>query len=244
MGSPEGEGEARERPQHKVTISRPFYLGIHPVTQGQYTKLIGKNPSHFAATGGGKNKVARMDTSRFPVECVSWYESVQFCNVLSQAEGLDPYYKIERFFWTKLVKIAGGNGFRLPTEAEWEYACRAGTSSPYSFEGGEEELPRHAWFAENSDQRTHVVGETKANKFGLHDMHGNVWEWVWDGFADYYLRSPEADPVGPSQAASRVIRGGSWYNGPHGCRSAYRDWNAPGYRYFNLGFRVARVRPG
>jgi serine/threonine protein kinase len=114
MGSPEGEGGQEERPQHKVTISRPFYLGIHPVTQGQYTKLMGKNPSWFAPTGKGKDKVARMDASRFPVECVSWYDSVQFCNGLSKAEGLVPYYKIQG----ERVEIAGGGGFRLPTEAE------------------------------------------------------------------------------------------------------------------------------
>jgi formylglycine-generating enzyme required for sulfatase activity len=241
MGSPWGEGEANESPQHKVTISRPFYLGIHPVTQGQYAKLMGKNPSYFAATGGGKDKVARMDTSQFPVESVNWYEAAQFCNALSKAEGHDPCYKIQG----ERVEIAGGNGFRLPTEAEWEYACRAGTSTAYSFEGGEKELGNYAWFDKNSGGRPHVVGETKANKFGLHDMHGNVWEWTWDTYeADYYLRSPDVDPIGPAQATYRVFRGGGWRGEPHNCRSTDRDRSTPGYRDSFLGFRVARVRSG
>jgi formylglycine-generating enzyme required for sulfatase activity len=237
MGSPSGQGRNDEYPQHSVTITKPFYLGVHPVTQGQYTKLIGKNPSHFAATGGGKDKVARMDTSRFPVESVSWVESAQFCNALSKAEGLDPYYKIQG----DQVEILGGKGFRLPTEAEWEYACRAGTTTPYGFDGGESELGRYAWFDKNSDQRTHAVGETEPNPFGLHDMHGNVWEWVWDGYeADYYLRTPESDPPGPSQAADRVFRGGSWGNTAEGCRSANRSSITPGSRNGSVGFRVAR----
>jgi formylglycine-generating enzyme required for sulfatase activity len=238
MGSLEGEGEESERPQHRVTISRPFYLGIHPVTQGQYARLMGKNPSHFAATGEGKARVTGMDTTRFPVESVSWYESVRFCNALSQAEGLDPCYKIQG----DRVEIAGGDGLRLPTEAEWEYACRAGTSSPYGFQGGEEELPRYAWFAKNSGGRTHAVGEARANDFGLHDMHGNVWEWTWDAFeSGYYLRSPEIDPVGPTEAVDRVIRGGSWGYSPRSCRSANRDGYTPVSRNFRLGFRVLRV---
>jgi formylglycine-generating enzyme required for sulfatase activity len=239
MGSPEGEGADDERPQHRVTISRPFYLGIHPVTQGQYARLMGKNPSWFAATGGGKDEVAGMDTSQFPVEQVNWYESVQFCNALSQAEGLDPCYKIQG----DRVEFAGGDGFRLPTEAEWEYACRAGSSSRYGFQGGEEELPRYAWFGRNSDERTHVVGEARANDFGLHDMYGNVWEWTWDKFrSDYYTNSHDIDPVGPSEASVRVIRGGCWYNDPRFARSASRSRDAPGIRSNNLGFRVARVR--
>jgi formylglycine-generating enzyme required for sulfatase activity len=240
MGSLEGEGEDHERPRHKVTISRPFYLGIHPVTQRQYARLLGENPSWFAATGKGKDKVAGMDTSRFPVECVNWYDAVRFCNALSQAEGLKPCYTIRG----GRVEMAGSDGFRLPTEAEWEYACRAGTSSPYGFPGGEEELPRYAWFAWNSGKRTHAVGEAGANDFGLHDMHGNVWEWTWDDFEfDYYMRSPEIDPVGSStEAAARVVRGGCWDLFPRGCRSANRYRNAPGYRHSHLGFRALRVR--
>jgi serine/threonine protein kinase/formylglycine-generating enzyme required for sulfatase activity len=239
MGSPKGVGQNDERPQHKVTIRQPFYLAICPVTQRQYAKLMGKNPSHFAATGDGKDKVARMDTSRFPVESVSWFESVQFCNALSQAEGLKPYYKVQG----EQVEIAGGDGFRLPTEAEWEYACRAGTLLPYGFRGGEQELSGYGWYNKNSDGRTHAVGEARANWNGLHDMHGNVWEWVWDSYeADYYLRSPTADPLGPSQTAGRVYRGGCWRSSPRDCRSAFRFRGNPGSRYYDLGFRVARAR--
>jgi formylglycine-generating enzyme required for sulfatase activity len=238
MGSPDGEGEEDERPQHRVTISRPFYLGIHPVTQGQYVRLMSQNPSWFASTGEGNAKVAGMDTSRFPVEDVSWYDAVRFCNALSQAEGLDPSYKIHG----DRVENGGGDGFRLPTEAEWEYACRAGTSSPYGFQGGEEEFPHYAWFDENSGGRTHAVGEARANNFGLHDMHGNVWEWTWDTYwSDYYARSPEIDPAGPTAAADRVVRGGSWINSADGARSAYRSRGTPDHRSIHLGFRVARV---
>ena len=241
MGSPDGEGADDERPQHKVTISRPFYLGVYPVTQAQYAMLMGKNPSRFAATGDGKDKVAWMDTSQFPVDQVNWYESVQFCNALSQTEGLVPYYEIRG----EKVEILGGDGFRLPTEAEWEYACRAGTSSAYGFKGGEKELRGYAWFIKNSDERTRVVGEAKANQFGLHDMHGNVWEWTWDAYeADYYRRSPEADPLGPSQVATRVGRGGSWIYMPLQCRSASRIESRPGRRLSFFGFRVARICPG
>jgi formylglycine-generating enzyme required for sulfatase activity len=241
MGSPEGEGYGDERPRHEVAISRPFYLGIYPVTQGQYARLMGENPSYFAATGGGKAKVAGMDTSRFPVERVSWYDSVQFCNALSRAEGLAPYYK----FQGEQVEIVGGDGFRLPTEAEWEYACRAGTSTPYGFEGGEEELGRYAWFDKNSGGRTHAVGEASANTFGLHDLHGNVWEWVWDGYEpDYYRRSPQIDPVCPAPVTLRVFRGGCWDGGGGFCRSALRNVLDPAYRDYSLGFRVARVWSG
>jgi formylglycine-generating enzyme required for sulfatase activity len=239
MGSPEGEGLDRERPQHKVTISRPFYLGIHQVTQAQYTKLMGENPSYFATTGNGKDKVAGMDTSRFPVEMVSWYESVRFCNALSQAEGLDPYYKIEG----AQVEIAEGDGYRLPTEAEWEYACRAGPGGVGAFCFGDDagQLGRYAWCNDNSGGKTHPVGQRLASAFGLFDMHGNVWEWCWDGYADYDA-NPAVDPVGPLGATARVRRGGGWIGNPRDARSANRGWGTPEDRRSGLGFRLARVR--
>jgi formylglycine-generating enzyme required for sulfatase activity len=239
MGSPDGNGNDDERPQHEVTISTPFYMGIHPVTQSQYARLMGKNPSWFAAMGGGKDKVARMETSRFPVEGVSWFAAAQFCNALSKAEGLDPAYRIDG----ENVAITRGKGFRLPTEAEWEYACRAGRTSDYGFDGGERELPGYAWFDKNSDQRTHPVGEAKANGFGLHDMHGNVWEWTWDGYADdSYLGSAKVDPIGPSRAVARVFRGGGFGDAAGDCRSAFRNWDPPKNRFGSLGFRLALIR--
>jgi formylglycine-generating enzyme required for sulfatase activity len=239
MGSPDGKGCDDERPQHKVTISSPFYMGIYPVTQAQYAKLMGKNPSWFAATGGGKDQIAGMDTSRLPVEQVAWFEAALFCNALSKAEGLDLAYRIDG----ENVAMSGGKGFRLPTEAEWEYACRAGRSSDFGFDGGERELPGYAWFDQNSGQRTHPVGEAKANGFGLHDMHGNVWEWCGDGYeADYYDRSAQVAPLGPSQTAAQVIRGGGWNGIAESCRSAYRVWGAPVVRRSGLGFRIALGR--
>ena len=236
MGSPNDQGGSDERPQHEVKISKPFYLGIYPVTQGQYAKLVGKNPSYFASTGGGKEEVTRMDTSQLPVEQVSWDDAVAFCNAMSKADGLSPYYESTG----EHVSIAGGAGYRLPTEAEWEYACRAGTTTPYSFVGRENELIRHAWFDKNADGRTRVVGEMKSNPFGLHDMHGNVWEWTWDPYeADYYFRSPDVDPQGPAQAANHVIRGGGWGSTAAACRSAFRSRSTPGDRDYDLGFRLA-----
>jgi formylglycine-generating enzyme required for sulfatase activity len=241
MGSPAGEGSDDERPQHEVTISGAFYLGVLPVTQAQYEGLIGKNPSHFSATGSGKAKVATMDTSCFPVETVSFWDAAFFCNGLSNAEGFDPYYKIEAVV---VDEILGGSGYRLPSEAEWEYACRAGTTSPYGFDGRDEELARYAWFCENSADRTHAAGEKLPNSFGIHDMHGNVMEWTSDGHeGDYYSRSPATDPRGPSSLRSpRVLRGGCWYFAAEDCRSASRFNLSQQRRRQYMGFRIARDR--
>jgi formylglycine-generating enzyme required for sulfatase activity len=239
MGSPAGEGGDDERPQHEVTISRAFYLGTLPVTQAQYEKLIGKNPSHFSATGHGKAKVATMDTSRFPAETVSFWDAAYFCNALSKAEGIETYYSIQAVV---VDEILGGSGYRLPTEAEWEYACRAGNTSPYGFDDGEDELPQYAWFCENSDERTHTVGERIPNRFGIHDVHGNVMEWTLDGYEhDYYSRSPATDPRGPSSFRSpRVLRGGCWYFSAEQCRSASRFNLSQQRRRQYMGFRIAR----
>lgn len=139
-----------------------------------------------------------------------------------------------------------GRGYRLPTEAEWEYACRAGTATRYSFGDDEASLGEFSWFYGNSDLRTPEVGQKRANGIGLHDMHGNVWEWCWDWYAaDYYKESPRDDPRGPSQASGRVFRGGCWLSGPRDVRSANRFSGEPGGRSNGyLGFRVARLQSG
>ncbi len=163
MGSPDSDEYASgdEKPQHPVRITRPFYLGVYPVTHREYMQFMRKNPSHFSGD------------QRLPVECVSWIDAAELCNALSRKEGLPLFYRIKG--QTSEIPDWNGIGYRLPTEAEWEYACRAGSSSRYCFGDDEESLGRYAWYSANSGRKTHPVGEKNANAFGLHDMHGNVW---------------------------------------------------------------------
>lgn len=195
MGSTEYDNE---KPRHLVTISRPFYLGVYPVTQREYMQITKKNPSHFSGD------------DRLPVETVSWFDAVAFCSELSRKEGLKPFFTIN----DQSVEVPDWNGlgYRLPTEAEWEYACRAGTTTRFCFGDDENRLSEHAWYDKNSGSKTHPVGEKKPNPFGLFDMHGNVWEWCWDWFdASYYNgESTHIDPDGPQTGEARVLRGGSW----------------------------------
>ena len=229
MGSPDdymGANNA-EKPQHQVRITRPFFLGIHEVTQGQYQAVMGENPSLFKGSDD------------LPVEQVSWLDAVLFCNKLSEQEKKTPFYRING----REVTIAGGNGYRLPTEAEWEYACRAGSTTLYPFGDDMSKLGDHAWYESNSGLKTHPVGQKRPNAWGLYDMLGNVWEWCQDWYEDgYYRASPPADPPGPSEASARVIRGGSWYYSAWYCRPAYRNRYVPEYRNYDLGFRVAAVQ--
>jgi formylglycine-generating enzyme required for sulfatase activity len=225
MGSPQHE-EDREADEHlhEVEITRPFHVGIFPVTQQQYQKVMGTNPSHFSANGGGQDEVQGLDTGNFPVESVSWEDAVAFCQRLSEL----PEEK------------RCGRVYRLPSEAEWEYACRAGTSAPFHF--GRSLSSTQANFDGNFPYggaaqgpylwRTTAVGSYKPNAWGLYDMHGNVWECCSDWYAkDYY------------KGARRVIRGGCWSSRGHGCRSAYRGIELAN-RDIDLGFRVALVLSG
>jgi formylglycine-generating enzyme required for sulfatase activity len=241
MGSPRGEGDDDEHPQHEVRITRPFYLGLTEVTQGQYETLMGNNPSYFSANGGGMDRVAGQSTEGHPAENVSWLDAVKFCNKLSEKEGLRPFYEIEGD--SARILSWDGLGFRLPTEAEWEYACRAGAQTRYAFGDADEGLGDYAWFDEDYARgTTHPVGRKRSSRFGLFDMHGNVWEWCSDAYAaGHYRDSPADDPRGPDPAgAVRVFRGGGWRSGPRFCRSAGRLRVAPADRYFDLGFRLAR----
>ncbi len=243
MGSPDDDEEApgKEKPQHRVRITRPFYLGVHEVTQAQYTAVMGNNPSWFSSTGKGKDKVAGQSTDNRPVEQVSWLDAVEFCNKLSEKEGLKPFYELES--GTARVPDWAGPGYRLPTEAEWEYACRANSKTRHSFGNSEGRLGEHGWHAGNSDGRPHPVGQKLPNCFGLYDMHGNVWEWCWDWYGErYYQESPVDDPRGPARAAVRVFRGGAFRDGPRYCLSAIRASDAHADRRGYLGFRLARVQ--
>ena len=218
MGSPDSDADARddEKPQHVVRITRAFYLGIYPVTQEQYESVMGANPSQFR---GNPNR---------PVEKVSWNDAQEFCGKLSALSEEE----------------AAGHVYRLPTEAEWEYACRAGSTTRYSFGDSPESLENYAWFGENSNHTTHPVGEKRPNAWGLHDMQGNVWEWCADWYGgEYYSQAPPSDPNAPSSGASRVLRGGSWRYllAPDRFRCADRYYDDPAPGFDGYGFRVART---
>ena len=203
-----GEGDQA----HEVTLTKPFKMGVHEVTQSQYEQVMGVNPSKFK---GANN----------PVEMVSWEDAVEFCRRLSELPA----------------EKAAGHVYRLPTEAEWEYACRAGTTTKYSFGDDESDLGDHAWFLENflenSGTNTHPVGRKGPNAWGLYGMHGNVLEWCQDWYGDYPSGSV-TDPSGAASGSLRVRRGGHWLSGAEVCRSAYRDCHEPSDRGTYLGFRV------
>ena len=192
--------------QHHVTLTKPFWLGRTEVTQGQWQAVMENNPSEFE---GDPN---------LPVEQVSWDDAQEFCKNLNMKSLLP-----------------AGWQWALPTEAQWEYACRAGTTGPFSGES----LDDVGWFDGNSGGKTHPVGTKKPNAWGFHDMHGNVWEWC----ADWYdnVLPGGSDPTGPDTGLLRVGRGGSWGVVDSGCRSAIRYWSTPGYRNSCIGFRVAVV---
>ncbi|MBI2572086.1 MAG: SUMF1/EgtB/PvdO family nonheme iron enzyme [Candidatus Schekmanbacteria bacterium] len=221
MGS--NDGGFDERPAHTVTLTRPFDVLGAPVTQELYEALAGENPSRFR----GRD---------LPVENVSWFAAVAFCNRLSMAAGLTPAYEIRG----DIVRWAGAEaaGFRLLSEAEWEYACRAGTGPERSGE-----LDRIAWSAANSGGRTQPVATREANAWGLYDMLGNVWEWCADWYGDYQGVA-QINPAGPSAGARRVARGGSWATGAGGIGAAIRACAAPGDCCHDRGFRVGRDASG
>jgi formylglycine-generating enzyme required for sulfatase activity len=241
MGSPAGEPEPsndNEGPQHRVTVSS-FYLGKYEVTQKEYQDAAGKNPSDVT----GDN---------LPVSRVSWYDVIEFCNILSRKEGLTPAYTINKsrtdpnntgstdnIKWS-VTWNRNATGYRLPTEAEWEYACRAGTTTAYNT--GAKITDNLGWYKENSGDKVHPVGQKPANAWGLHDMHGNVYEWCWDWYGNY-ANGTQTDPTGPVSGATRVYRSGGWGDRAEYSRSAYRSkFGVPTHINKYIGFRVARTR--
>lgn len=237
MGTEEVGSRAakNEEPQHPIRITQPFFIGIYEVTRNEYKKVMGTDPSVSRRTDKGRDDLQGVDTSRFPVDNISWFAATEFCNRLSANENRDPCYRIEG----EDVAIQKGNGYRLPTEAEWEYACRCSTASVWHFGNDAAGLDEHAWFG---TKRTSAVGQKRPNGFGLHDMYGNVWELCQDWYSEaYYQASPSADPTGPATGQHRVIRGGSWFNDASRCRSGNREGIHPASHYNNFGFRVVRV---
>jgi formylglycine-generating enzyme required for sulfatase activity len=225
----DNDGDADEKPAHRVRVGA-FYMDTCEVTQQAYEALMDQNPS----------KVKGPDR---PVEQVDWYHAALYCNMRSRKEGLTPCYDPKT-----LVCDFAANGYRLPTEAEWEYACRAGSTGKYSFGNDPAQLKAHAWSKENAGQTTHPVGQKTPNPWGLYDMHGNVAEWCHDFYSDsYYQKSGGQDPHGPSAGDKCVLRGGSWRTSADGCRSAAR--NSETMRFADAcfgsdsyGFRCVRKR--
>ena len=192
-----------EKPVHKVTLTKPFYLGKFEVTQEQWEKVMGSNPSHFKGP-------------KLPVENVTWDDCQSFLTKLQEKTG---------------------RKFTLPTEAQWEHACRAGTTTKYSFGDSDTSLAEHGWFKSNAGSITHPVGEKKPNPWGLYDMHGNVWEWCADWYATTYPSGDATDPQGASSGSSRVLRGGAWYDYSVGLRSSFRIYLTPVVRFSLFGLR-------
>lgn len=259
MGSPIHEkGRRTDETLHSVRISEPFYIGILEVTQDAYQTLMGNNPSWFANAGGGADKVRGIGTTSFPVEQVTWFDALEFCNRLSKKDGFPSYYKltdVERdkdMIRNAKVAILAGNGYRLPTEAEWELACRGSSDRPFHFgwaPTGRELNCRSSIVAGGYGSgplwqpldRTNNVGSYPANDRKIHDMHGNVGEWCWDVYdKDYHTFVPALDPQGPKTGTHRVVRGGSWLVTEVSCRSASRMMQSPGERFYTVGFRVVR----
>ncbi|MDR1220464.1 MAG: SUMF1/EgtB/PvdO family nonheme iron enzyme [Treponema sp.] len=246
MGSPSTEVDRySDETQHSVTISKPFYIGKYEVTQKEWVEVMGGNPSRFK----GDN---------LPVENVSWYDAIEYCNKRSAREGLTPAYTIDKtrsdgnnssgYDNVKWVVTwnRSANGYRLPTEAEWELACRAGTTAP--FYTGSNITTSHANYDGNYPynnnakgvyrQRTWAVGSGTPNPWGLYDMSGNVWEWCWDWYGAY--SGTQSDPSGAAAGSDRVRRGGSWSYDARYARSANRNYDTPSYRIGDLGFRLVR----
>jgi formylglycine-generating enzyme required for sulfatase activity len=219
-------GSENEKPVHQVTLS-DFCIGRYQVTQEQYRAVIGSNPSSFAAGS---------DAQQRPVEQVSWHDAVAFCNKLSDMEGFGKVYTING---SSVTADITQNGYRLPTEAEWEYAARGGKQAKGYTYSGSNDIGQVAWYDGNSGKTTHAVGTKAANELGLNDMSGNVWEWCNDWYGNYGSGA-QSDPMGASSGGYRVDRGGGWSSSADSCRSANRNYGDPVHRYIIVGFRVAR----
>ena len=222
-----GDKDEIDAPPHEVAVSA-FLMDKNLVTQEAFQKVMGANPSRWK---GDKN----------PVEQLRWSDAVKYCNKRSDREGLRSCYDLKT-----LQCDFEANGYRLPTEAEWEYACRAGTTTAYFFGNSPAKLGDYAWFDKNSGGHPRPVGQKQPNPWGLYDMVGNVWEWCNDFYqVDYYQTAPRENPRGPKQGQNKVLRGGAWRFSADNCRSGYRYNESPGsadvcFGYDIYGFRCVR----
>jgi formylglycine-generating enzyme required for sulfatase activity len=227
MGSPPDDpNRDSDELRHRVTVSG-FYISKYEVTQAEYEAVMWNNPSQFKGP-------------KLPVENVTWFDAIEYCNARSEDEGLTPVYEtitIGKKRWTLWDQSA--NGYRLPTEAEWEYAAKGGASSKGYAYSGSNTAGDVGWHSGNSGNRTHDVGTREANELGLYDMSGNAWEWCWDIYGEY-SSGPQTDPTGAVSGSARVVRGGVWHSGALYMRSATRGSLDPSPWLNGLGFRLVR----
>ena len=227
MGSSEQE-EGRldhEGPMHAITVTS-YECMQYLVTRRLYAELMGKDPGW---------PEGEADTR--PVNNVSWFDAVRFCNALSNRMNLTPCYsglETQEVVWDDEA-----DGYRMPTEAEWEYVARAGTQTAWCFGDDESELEKYGWFYKKSDSRVHPIGKLEANLWGLYDMHGNLYEWCWDWYGAYN-DEPQTNPDGAENGESRVLRGGAFFDVPRDLRSAFRYWDEPEFSDWGVGFRCVR----
>lgn len=223
--------EKHEAPVHDVQVNS-FYLGKTEVTFDEYdayTKATGKDAAPSGDWGRGNT----------PVFMVNWFDAVNYCNWLSNKENLSKYYKVDG---ANVSIIDTAKGYRLPTEAEWEFAARGGSKTKGTFFAGGNTIGEVGWYVDNADGRTHPVATKVPNELGLYDMTGNVWEWVWDYYSENYYQNPAVpNPQGPATGTYRVMRGGAWYNYGNYAQVVTRQNHDPGFRQNSVGFRVART---
>lgn len=242
MGDTYGAGNSDELPTHSVTLNS-FYMSKYEVTQGEYQAIIGSNPASSSGVG-----------SNYPVYNVSWYSTIKYCNLRSINDGLTPVYSINNSTdptswgevptfnsnaWNAVICNWTANGYRLPTEAEWEFAARGGTSTPDYPYSGSYNVNVVAWYSSNSSSTSHEVGNKEANALGIYDMSGNVYEWCWDWHGDY-SSNPSSNPTGASGGSTRELRGGCWYMSASNCRVSCRDWAPPFSISDRFGLRLCR----
>lgn len=256
--SPQERGRRGDEQLHMIYIEKPFLMGRYEVTQAEFQKVMKRNPSYFSKTGLGARRLKNKETKQFPVDSVSWFDALEFCNKLSALDGFPKYYELTKVkrergsIASAQVRVLGGKGYRLPTESEWEYACRARTTSAYHF--GERSQGADGNFRSRKSvgaygmqsktielKRSCRVGRYNPNAFGLYDMHGNVAEWCWDWYREQYPKRYQRAGTGPKAGKRRVVRGGSWILNAKSCRSASRASHGPFAVKNYCGFRVART---